>query len=348
MTPQRVAVSITMGSIFTIMMILLLLWFLYIIRDVIALVFIAFVVASAVDPWVDALEQRRIPRIASIATFGILLLGLLSLAIVVIVPPLIGEVRQLATGLPDALTDVERFFLRSLGGTDALLPTLQKNLQSVSQSLLQISSGVFGALSGVFGGVASTLTVLVISFYLTVEERGIRLLIRSVSPRKHHDSLVKLVDTIQYRTGRWLRGQLLLSLLVGLVAYVGLTLLGVPYPLMLSLLVAFLRIIPYIGPILSVVPAVLLALTVSPLLSLGVAVFFLVYNQLIDAFVVPNIMRQTIDLHPVLILILLLIGARLGGIVGIILAVPLGMIASIVLQERFAKQRSRDNALHEA
>ncbi len=344
--PQRIAVSVTTSSIFKIMVILLLLWFLYVIRDVIGLVFIAFIVASAVDPWVDALERRRIPRIASIATLGILLLGIVSLAIVLLVPPLIDDVRALATGLPEVFTGIEKFFLSSLGGTNAIVPELQKNLQSVSEGLLQISSGVFGALSGVFGGVAAMLTVLVISFYLTVEERGIRLLVRSVSPRQHHVYLAKLIATIQRQTGHWMRGQLLLSILVGLIAYVGLTLLGVPYALILSLLVAFLRIIPYIGPILSAIPAVLIALTVSPLFSIIIVAFFLAYNQLVDAFVVPKVMQQTVGLHPVLILILLLIGARLGGIVGIILAVPVGMIVYIIVQERFIEQRSRRNTLH--
>lgn len=345
-TPHRIAVSITTSSMLKIMVILLLLWFVYVIRDVIGLVFIAFVVAAAVDPWVDALERRRIPRIASIAVLGILLLGIVSLAVVLLVPPLIDDVRALAKSLPETFTGIEKFFLSSLGGKTAIVPELQKNLQSFSEGLLQISTGVFGALSGVFGGIAATLTVLVISFYLTVEERGIRLLVRSVSPRQHHEYLSKLIDTIQRRTGSWMRGQLLLSLLVGLVTYVGLTLLHVPYALILSLIAAFLRIIPYIGPILSAIPAVLIALTISPMLCLLVAVFFLAYHQLIDAFVVPKVMQQTVGLHPVLILILLLIGARLGSVLGIILAVPVGMIVYIIIQDRFAVQRSRRNALH--
>lgn len=350
MTEHR-TITINTASILKTVLILILLWFLFIIRDIIGIVFVAFVIASALDPMVDWLEKKRIPRVVSVATLAVVLLGILSSFAALIIPPLIDEIRQLATHLPDVYNAVTKLIIPFdvSGSQNGVVGPLERNLQSISQGLLQLTTGVFGALTSAFGSLAALITVLVISFYMTVEEQGMRKLIKAVSPSRYQPYLQQLVKRIQAKMGSWFRGQLLLSAIDGTLTFVGLTLLHVRFALILALLTAFLRIIPYIGPILSAVPAVLIAATDTSLFWGGVVgAYFLVYNQIVDNLVVPKVMQQTVGLHPILILVILLIGARLGGIVGTIISIPIGTIVAIFLQDFMDERRSKDNELEEA
>lgn len=339
-------VTISSVTVIKTLAILAVLWFFVYIRDIVAMVFVAFVIASAIRPWVDTLQKRKIPRVASVALFAAVILGVISLMIVLIVPPLVDQIRQLTTHLPSVYESLSRFFVNQTSADSAqAIAGIEKNLQALSQGLVQITSGFFGALSTVFGGFAAFLTVLVISFYMAVEENGTRKVLHSLAPDKYKPYLSRLVGRIEERMGSWLRGQLLLSAIDGSITFVGLTLIGVRYALILALLTAFMRIIPYIGPVVAAVPAVLIAASSSLMLGVGVIIFFVVYNQIVDNFVVPKVMQQTIGLHPVIILVLILIGARLGGIMGTILSLPIGAIVAIFIQDFFTERRMRENAL---
>lgn len=346
---RHLNVSLTTATILKVLLVAMLFWFVFVIRDIIALLFIAFILSASLKPWVHMLKRRRIPRIASIAIIGVLFIGLIILSIVLIVPPLMEEVRLLALRVPDLYASVSHYFLNS--GTDTQGPVvsaLEHGLQALSQSLTQISNGVVTAISGVFVTVAATITILVVTFYLTVDEEGIKKLLRSVAPARFHGNLVSLMERVEMKMGSWFRGQLFLSLLAGVATFVTFYFLNVKFALILALLAAFFRIIPYIGPILAAVPAVLLGFSQGPWTGLGVAIAALLINQILDTFVLPKVMQHTVGLHPILMLIILLVGAHLGGMLGTILAVPAGAIVYLIVQERFAERRQRENVLHHA
>ncbi len=347
-THEQHGINVSTTTILKVVIVVLLLWFLFLIRDIIAMVFISFVIASALDPWVDWLQERRIPRVASVTVLAIIILGLMSLLVVLVVPPLVEEIRLLTARLPELYAALARYFYLAQGADQTALQALERNLQSFSQGLLQLTSGVFGAISTVFGGMAAFLTVMVISFYMIVEEHGFRKVIQSVAPARFQPYLAQLLQRIQRKMGSWFRGQLLLSAIDGTVTFIGLSVLQVRFALLFALLTAFLRIIPYIGPVLAAIPAILVAASESLVLAAIVLGFYLVYNQIVDNFIQPKVMQQTVGLHPIIILVLLLIGARVGGILGTILAVPLGTILAIFLQDFFEERRTRENQLEDA
>lgn len=337
------SIVITTSSVLRIVLVLLLLWFLYVIRDVIVMVFIAFALSSAISPWVDALQRRRIPRAASTIMIAGLFFGLLSLTVVLIVPALIEEIRTLTTKLPDLYSSVsgKLFSVDGQPDTATALSTLEKNLQSFTQGLLSLTGSIFGTLSSVFGGVASFLTVLVISFFMSIEENGPRKLIQSLAPVKYQPYLVQLVAKVQQKMGDWLRGQLLLSGIIAVVTYIGLTLLGVKFALVLALFAGFMEIIPFIGPVLGAIPAVFFAASQSSLLVLLVIIFYIVIQQLENNFLVPKVMQRTVGLHPLVILLAVMIGARVGGFLGVILAVPIATIVDVFINDLFEDRRMR-------
>lgn len=341
------AINVSSLTIAKVVIVLLLLWFLYLILDVLGIVFVSFIIAAAITPWVDALEARKIPRVASVIGIYVVLFGTISMAVALIVPAVVDELGQLAKRLPDLFQEISRWLapVTGLPNREQAVSALQQNLDALNKGLIQVTSGIFNTLSSVFGGVASFITVLVIVFYMSVEQHGAKKFVQSFAPVKYRPYLIQLVAKIQMRLGGWLRGQLLLSLLIAVVTYIGLLLFGVKYALLLALLAGAFEIIPFIGPILAAIPAVFFAATDRPILALFVALFYLVVQQLENNILVPKVMQSSAGLNPIVILISVLIGARIGGIVGVIMAVPVAVILSVIFRDIFEERRIKDSRL---
>ena len=142
-----------------------------------------------------------------------------------------------------------------------------------------------------------------------------------------------LIVKIEEKLGAWLQGQLILSLVIGILSYIGLTLLNIPYALPLAMIAGIMEVIPVIGPIISALPAIFLALTISPFLSIAVAVMYLVIQQLENNLIVPQVMKRAVGLNPLIVILAIAIGSRLLGIAGALLAVPLAVVIQIIAAE---------------
>lgn len=148
----------------------------------------------------------------------------------------------------------------------------------------------------------------------------------------------KMMIKIEEKLGAWLRGQLFLSIIIGLVSYIGLLIFNIPYALPLALLAGVMEIIPVIGPIISAIPAVLIALTISPILALGVAAMYFVIQQLENHLIVPQVMKRAVGLNPLVVILAIAIGSRILGFAGALLAVPLAVVIQIIAAEIIAEK----------
>jgi len=182
--------------------------------------------------------------------------------------------------------------------------------------------------------------ILVISFYLTVQEKGVKRFIMSLTPAKHQSYLSSLIERIQRKMGGWLRGQLLLMLIVGILTYIALRLIGLKYALVLALIAGILEIVPYIGPIISAIPAVILGFVQSPFLALLVIILYILIQQIESQIIAPQVMRRAVGLNPIITIIAILIGAKLAGILGIILAVPITAALAEFLKDVYQRRES--------
>jgi predicted PurR-regulated permease PerM len=330
---QTQTINISTSTIFRIILILLGLVFLYIIRDVLMMVFVAIIIASAINGPASWLQRHRVPRVLGVTFLYLLLFLVLALIISLILPPLAEQVKHLAVAFPEY---IEKIGLSLQGWWEKYKgegENLQNFLDRVSEKLTQAASSVFATTVGIFGGLVSSMVILVISFYLAVQERGVKKFLMSLTPIEHQAYISDLVERIQMKMGGWLRGQLLLILIVGLLTFIGLSLLGVKYALVLALIAGLLEIIPYIGPIMATVPAVILAFFQSPSLALLVILLYAVIQQLENHIIVPQVMRKTVGLNPIIIIIVMLVGAKLAGIIGIILAVPIAAAVAEFLKD---------------
>jgi len=311
------------------------LWFLFITRDVIAIIFASLILAAALSPVIDQMARRRIPRPITILTVYLALIALVGILVYFILPPAISQMRQLADQLPNYFAYFQQLInnLRDFGVQNHLITDSQSGLNTVSDVLNNFTNSIFNTTRGFINGFTAVLSVFVLTLYLLLDENGIKNFFVALLPVKQKHQLVNIANKIGIGLGAWLRGQLLLGILVGLMVYIGLVIIGVPYALTLALLAGVLEIIPIIGPIISAIPAILIALSLNPTMALIVTGFYILIQELENKLLVPKVMQRTVGLHPVTIIIVLLIGAKLMGILGILLAVPVTSVFYIILKE---------------
>jgi predicted PurR-regulated permease PerM len=313
-------INISTTSVLKVVFILLLLGFLWLIKDVLLIFIIAIIISSAIDPVADFFYQYRIPRSLSVLLVYAVVLGLIALIGALIVPSLTAQFNQLRE------TDVLQNFASRIG---VLRDSLTQSSigraidQALRDNLNNFGLTLFQTTKGVLTGVISTITILVISFYLTIEENGMKNLIKHLTPYKHQAYVAKLVNKIQRKMGAWVLGQIILSAVIFGLVFIGLTVLKVQFALVLALLAGLFEIVPFIGPFISGAIAIFFGFLQAPALAVAVLILWIVTQQLEAHIIVPIVMSKSVGLNPVLVILGILVGATLGGFVGALIAIPL-------------------------
>lgn len=313
----------------------------YQVRDVLLMLYVSSLLALGLSPIVRRIERsrlmlgrRRVPRWLAIlviyVAFLLVVAGVLSLTL----PPLITQVRQLATDMPSYMDRLLRWL------ADRGLVTRQTSWTAILPQLQQpgvILSNVFGAVQGAIGILGALVTVLILPFYLLLESASIHSLFLQLVRPENRARANRIANAATMKVGAWLGGQLLLSAVIGTTATIGFWVIGVPYFYVLGLVAAIGESIPVVGPILAAVPAVLLGWTVSPQTALIVAAYCWAQQFVENNFLVPRIMERQVGVSAVTIIVALLIGSTLLGLVGAILAVPTAAIVQVIVHEYLVK-----------
>lgn len=316
----------------------------YLLRDIFIIILFAIVIASAISPFADWVEKKKIPRVLGVAVLYLSIFILTVFLISLVVPFVTGEINQLIQDLPNFISRVSTSIEKaqqSSGRFVDLFNEVLNLLDSFSSYLQASSSSAFGFVVSIFGGFLSFIAVIVISFYLSVMKGGVENFIRSVIPDKYESNFLNIWRKSERKVGRWLQGQLLLALIVGLAVYVTLSFLGIKFALLLGILAMIFELVPTVGPVLAAVPAAILAFTQSPALGLWVIVAYTIIQQLENHILVPIIMGRTVGLNPVVVILAIFIGLKLAGIAGMILSVPVAAIIVEILEEFGATKNSR-------
>ncbi len=317
-------ISISWGSLWKVVLMLLLVTILFIARDILIALFLAVIISAALDPVVSWLEKRRIPRLLGTLAIYIVLIFVLALLAYAVIPIALSELNTLLGSLGRYSGTLFEFI-----DTSGFIESINQALGKVTNLLLSGSTSVLEVGSKFLGGLTATVSVFVLSFYLTVGKDGAEKFLLTILPPIYEPKVIDLYRRIKKKIGNWLAGQVVLSLGVGLLVFVGLWILGVKYSLILGILAGIFEIVPYVGPIFSGSLAVLIGLTDSVALGFYVLILFIIIQQLENNLLVPAVTNFTTDLQPTVILIAILIGAKVFGFIGLILAVP----AAVLLQE---------------
>lgn len=283
-------------------------WLILEIRDLLFLFFIAFILMASLRPFVESLETRRIPRVISILFIYILAIGLIALTVGGLVPLVVAQTTKLVTNLPKIEAMIHPYY--------------KLDLQAMIQQIAPVSQDVLKVTLGLFSNITTTLTILVFTFYLLLERKYMEKHLIDTFGKTTGNHITEAVKAVEFGLGSWMRGEFVLMLCIGLLSYIGLLALGVDYALPLAILAGLFEIVPIIGPVLSAVPAVLIALTISPTLGLAVVALYIIIQQLENNLIVPQVMRRAIGISPLVSIISIMVGSRLAGLTGALLAIP--------------------------
>ncbi len=332
---KRKTIDISAGTVWRVVLIALLVWFLFLIRDTLFLLFFAIIVVSAVQPIVNRLEQKRIPRTVSAVTLYLFILFMLGLFLYLIIPILIVDIKHLGENLPLYLQGLDQFIrnITEIASNYELEENLKSIIDNGTDKLTDSLTSAFSNTLGFLGGIFKVIIVISLSFYMLVKKEGVKGFIQTIVPEKHQGYTIDLVGRIQSKMGRWLVGQFSLILIIFTLDYLALNLLDIPFALMLAIIGGLLEIVPYIGPTIAIVPAALVGLTVSPLTAILIIAAYILIQQLENHIFTPLIMRKAVGLNPVIIILALLIGGKLAGIVGILIAVPFATAVSVFMKD---------------
>lgn len=321
-------VEFTVWAIVKVFAVVFALYLIWQILDILALIFVTFILVAALNPLVKWLSEYGVPRTGGVILIYIVLFTLLAGLFSLIFPPLVEQVRLLAQSFPalvHSVTPLSELLLES---------NTQNVLQGISSQLSGFTQSVFSATATIFGGALSALTVFILSFYMLVEEQKARHALVPLIPGELVKPVLATINRVSDKLGSWMRGQLVLSGVIGLISYIGLLILGVPYALTLAAIAGIAEIIPVVGPIAAGLAAVVVAYASSSWeVAVAVFVFYVILQQLENNILVPKIMESAVGLSPIIVIIALAVGSKLAGVTGAVLAVPIAATVAVLVQE---------------
>ncbi len=338
---NRTIIEISPKTVFWALGIGILAVLLYMVRDIVCVLIFAIIISSALEPLLEYAQSRKIPRLLTLVVVYFLFFVFFAALIYILLPLLLDQLIDFSQNYSTYFGKIEEAI-----GTIKFLPDLSGNIHELlSQLTGQIPSftSLISYASSIFGGFVSFIVVLVVSFYLSVSRGALDDFLKSILPPRFEIYTHGLWIRAQKKMGRWLQAQILLSFIMALIIGIGLWILGVKYAFLIAVVVGVLEIVPYVGPIVAGGLATLLALSQSPVLGLWTLIFFVVVQQLEGHILIPLFIKKLVGLNPVAVILALLVGAKLGGILGMLLAVP---IAAVVDEFFDDLARRKTDSLH--
>ncbi len=346
---KDVNVHITSGSIVTTLLFLVLAALLWYLRDIVLILVTAVVIASAIEPAIKFFTKRRVNRILAVILMYLTVATVFLSILFVFIPPVLGDAANFLTRLPETLSG-----LNITEATHGLLPwgnvsdqfSSADLLRNLSSTLSDTTGGVFSTVSAFFGGLTSLVLIIVFSFYFSVQETGVDDFLRVITPIKEQAYVLHLWKRSQDKIGKWMQGQMMLGLIVGVLLYLGLTILGIPNALLLAVMAGLFELIPVFGQILAAIPALAIGFADGGFTALLlVGGLYLVVQQFEAHLIYPVVVKKVVGVPPLLVILALIVGAKLGGFLGILLSVP---IAAAIQEFVSDVDRNKTRALAKA
>jgi predicted PurR-regulated permease PerM len=293
-------------------------------------------------PFVDWLHDRKFPRPAAIALVYLFIAGLLTLGIVLTGPVLQHEVTVLVNSIPEKVQEF-RQLIETIGES----PLVARLLELESFNPDEITNRISGSISRAFTQLTTSLaalidfttglfmTIIIIPFllYYMLKEKGsgsIPALVKNHAPRKYAENINRGLAEMNRLLASYVQGLGLVCLFVGILAYIGFLIIGLEYALILALFIMITNVVPFLGPFIGAIPALILGLLESPWVMLQVLIVIIAVQQIESLLISPQVMGRKLSLSPLAIILIVLVAGRLGGLLGIILAIPIFTMLKIV------------------
>lgn len=318
------------------------LFFLYTIADILLIFLAAFIFAIALDRPLDGLVRRGVGRVlATIVIYTLFFVFTIS-AVILTVPPLIKEVRNFTTDISERVENTQLDViplnneeLSDIGRVDYL--------RSATDFFQSSSQVVIDTAVRVYSGLLTFLIIFFLALFLNIQRDGVKQFIKVLVPIQHQGYATGLFEKIQKQVSNWLWGKTISSIFVAIIIFPGLVLLDIPYAVTFTLLAFFFNYIPFAGPFLAGIAPTLLGLLISPFHAFAVAFLYFFANTVEGFIIIPLLLKQSISLNPLVLIFAVLVGGRLGGVLGILLAIPVAAIMTLLYEEYQRKWHHRSN-----
>jgi len=294
----------------------------------------ALVVSYVLQPIVELLVRRRVPRTAAIMLIYVAFVLFSVVAVMHAIPIVTRQFMQLAQSMPSLVQRlngwIDEFGRQKQYMPDAVRSGIEAALSQVEKNITGYAAGLFTMITSAVGAIFAAFVVPFLVFYMLKDARAIGRAIVRLSPHKQRDKVHDILAGVDDTLGKYIRGQLIVMLAVGILTYAGYLVIGMPYALLLALFVGVVDIVPFLGPFIGAAPALLLALSQSPILALKVLLVNVIVQQCEGNLLGPQIMGRSLSLHPMALVAALLIGGEVGGVLGLIAAVPVLAVGKVV------------------
>jgi predicted PurR-regulated permease PerM len=335
-------ISISTGTIIRFFLVSLGFFLIWVLRDLMLVVLTSIVITSFMESAVPFLNRIKVGRVFGVAILYILSLAILSFLFYLFAPLLITEIYNFSVFMSEYAPQVDflkYFNNEAFSGAKDVVATLSDNLTFSSLLVTSkaftnnLSSGFFSALSVAFGGIVNVGFIIVISFYLSIQEKGIENFLRIIIPLQYEDYVVDLWDRSSKKIASWVKGQMLLGVIVAVLTYLVLSLIGIQYALLLAIIAGMMELVPY-GIWIALVPAAAFSYlsdgVSGALMTTGA---YVIIHQFELFLFIPLILKKAVGLSPLVIILSLLIGFELGGAWGVVLSIPVAVVVMELLND---------------
>jgi predicted PurR-regulated permease PerM len=319
------------------------LYFLWLIRSVLGLLFIAIFLAVALGPVVEFFTRRKVKRSLAILVTYLMLLGSVFGLGMLVVPPIVTGVDEFVKKVPTYVQDLRNSkTFRQYDNKYKITPKLDEQARKLPTHLTDAVSGLRSVTVGVFGVVVQLVTILVMTFFLLLDgRRMLAFAFRELGPERG-PRIERISEDVYSAVGGYVAGNLLISVIAGVSSYLVMVALGIPFAVPLAVLVAFFDLIPLVGStIAGAVVAVVAAIVGFPTTLIIWVAFLVVYQQIENNVIQPVVYRRTVAIHPLIVIVAVLIGGSLLGILGALLAIPIAATVQIAVKEWWMYRRTR-------
>lgn len=344
---KEIRVSITPGTILTALLVVAGAYVFWLLRDLALLVLTAIIIASAIEPQIAFFIRQRIPRFAAALLVYVLVFGSVFALLYFFFPPIIADATNFLSALPHYLDTINApsAFSRITDATSFI--SEEQGIQSFIQTLLSFQSvflagsgGVLQLLVTFFGGILSLVLVITLSFYFALQDTGVDDFLRMVIPVAYENYSIDLWKRSQKKIGLWMQGQILLSVIVAVLIYLGLLIIGIPYALLIAVFTGLAEIIPIFGSLIAGAVAVTVGYSDGGVsLAAIVLGLYIVVNQFEANLIYPLIVKKIVGVPPLLVIVALIAGYTLAGFLGSLLAVPVAAVALEFISDFDKKKR---------
>jgi predicted PurR-regulated permease PerM len=301
--------------------------------------FVAMIIAYVLNPVVGLLHDRKVPRTAAVLLIYAVFICSCVVLFVNITPMFVSQVQELNEHMPE-LTIKAQNMMDHFNNNDSLPESVRNGINRSITGLEKVISERIAGFMNNIGALVNVfflaMVVPFLAFYILKDMEVIERAVFKYVPRAKRQGTIRLLKEIDGALGSYIRGQLLVSVCVGVSAYVGYLIIGMPYPMLMAGFVALFDIIPYLGPFFGALPALIMALTISWKMVLLVIVVNTMCQFLESNVISPQVVGKSMNIHPLTIIFVLLVGGELAGVVGLLLAVPFYAALKVIAQHLFA------------